>query len=279
MRQSFAPRDIPNSTPAPVWLAVTFAFMLALTFGTPGLAAAQQISGTVTDTLNRPLAQAKLELSNQNGVAVAHTTTDQTGRFTIGSAKTGIYSLAVSKAGFKSANKIIHVRRNAAETISLSLEAKTALKVPVQASLLRAPNGVSSTGAVKYTVTAQDISNLPQGENTNITDVLTQMPGVAIDQNQQIHIRNTEGPQFQYQINGVLVPLDINTNPPFLSMINPQFVKRLDLLDGVLPARYSYATGGVVDIQTKDGCAEPGGSVTMLVAQRQTLQPSAQLAG
>ena len=85
------------------------------------------------------------------------------------------------------------------------------------------------------------------------------MPGVAIDQNQQIHIRNTEGPQFQYQINGMLVPLDINTNPPFLSMINPLFVKQLDLLDGVLPARYSYATGGVVDIQTKDGCEQPGG--------------------
>src|SRR5271165_7432868 len=73
--------------------------------------------------------------------------------------------------------------------------------------------GASPAGANDYTVTNRDISNLPQGENTSITDVLTQMPGVAIDQNQQIHIRNTEGPQFQNQINGVLVPLDINTNP------------------------------------------------------------------
>ncbi len=125
--------------------------MLALTFGAPGMAAAQQISGTVTDTLSRPLAQVTLELRNQNGVAVAHTTTDQTGRFTIGSAKTGIYSLAVSKAGFKPANKIIHLRRNAAETISMTLEAKTALKVPVQASMLRAPNGVSSRPAQSST--------------------------------------------------------------------------------------------------------------------------------
>ena len=112
-----------------------------------------------------------------------------------------------------------------------------------------------------------------------MTDVLTHMPGVAIDQNQQIHIRNTEGPQFQYQINGILVPLDINTNPPFLSMINPQFVKQLDLLDGVLPARYSYATGGVVDIQTKDGCEQPGGSFTILGGQRDVVQPSGQYGG
>jgi hypothetical protein len=75
------------------------------------------------------------------------------------------------------------------------------------------------------------------------------------------------------------VPLDINTNPPFLSMINPQFVKQLDLLDGVLPARYSYATGGVVDIQTKDGCEQPGGSVTITGGQRDLLQPSGQYGG
>ncbi|MGB8841718.1 MAG: TonB-dependent receptor [Aliidongia sp.] len=139
--------------------------------------------------------------------------------------------------------------------------------------------GVSATGANEYSVTTEDILRLPAGTSTNITDVLAQMPGVAIDQNQQIHIRNTEGPQFQYQINGVLVPLDINTNPPFVSQINPEFVQQLNLLDGILPSRYSYATGGVVDIQTKDGCAHPGGSLTILGGQRGTFEPSVDYAG
>src|SRR5208282_5011793 len=116
--------------------------------------------------------------------------------------------------------------------------------------------GVSDTGAAMYGVGAQDIDNLPAGAQTPITDVLAQLPSVAIDQNQQIHIRNNEGPQFQYQINGVLVPLDINTNPPFISMLNSMFVSKAELLDGILPSRYSYATGGVVDIQTKDGCGD-----------------------
>ena len=105
------------------------------------------------------------------------------------------------------------------------------------------------------------------------------MPGVAIDQNQQIHIRNTEGPQFQYQINGVMVPLDINTNPPFVSMINPMFIKQMSLLDGILPSRYSYATGGVLNIETKDGCEQPGGSASMYGGQRDTVQPSFQYGG
>jgi hypothetical protein len=139
--------------------------------------------------------------------------------------------------------------------------------------------GISVSGANDYAVSSADISNLPAGDNTAITDVLAQMPGVAIDQNQQIHIRNTEGPQFQYQIDGALIPLDINTNPPFISMLNPLFIQRLDLLDGILPSRYSYATGGVVDIQTKDGCEQPGGSAAIFAGQRGMIQPSAQYAG
>jgi hypothetical protein len=139
--------------------------------------------------------------------------------------------------------------------------------------------GVSPNGATEYSVTAADILQMPLGVSTNITDVLAQMPGVAIDQNQQIHIRNTEGPQFQYQINGVLVPIDINTNPPFVSMINPDFVQKLDLLDGILPSRYSYATGGVVDITTKDGCEHPGGTLNFLGGQRGTIQTSADYSG
>lgn len=139
--------------------------------------------------------------------------------------------------------------------------------------------GVSDTGANDYSFNSADIGGLPAGDNTSITDVLTQMPGVAIDQNAQIHIRNTEGPQFQYQINGALIPLDINTNPPFISSINPLFISRLDLLDGILPSNYSYATGGVVDIQTKDGCRQPGGSATIYFGQHGMLQPSADYAG
>jgi TonB dependent receptor/TonB-dependent Receptor Plug Domain len=151
--------------------------------------------------------------------------------------------------------------------------------VVVEASSTAGP-AVSPAGANDYAASANDIAASPQGKTAPLTDVLAQMPGVAIDQNQQIHIRNTEGPQFQYQINGVLIPLDINTNPPFLSMINPMFIKRLDLLDGVLPARYSYATGGVVNIQTRDGCDEPAfGELSLRAGQRDTLEPGFEYSG
>jgi outer membrane cobalamin receptor len=134
-------------------------------------------------------------------------------------------------------------------------------------------------GANTYSVSGQDIENLPLGANTTFTDMLAQMPGVAIDQYQLVHIRDTEGAGFQYQLNGILIPVDINTNPPFMSMLNPMFIEHVDLLDGVVPARYSYAMGGILDIQTKDGFAQNGGSESTMVGQRQTIQQSAQYGG
>src|ERR1700683_2079828 len=280
MTSSFTPHTASNSSASRSTISrlVALAFAIVLGFASPGLTA-QQISGTITDAIGRPLAQVNLKLTDANGSVVIKTITDPAGHFKIDPPKTGVYSLLASKPGFKPARKVVAFPRSVTETISITMDAETALTVPVQANVLHGQNSVSTTGANKYTVTAQDISNLPQGENTNMTDVLAQMPGVAIDQNQQIHIRNTEGPQFQYQINGVTVPLDINTNPPFLSMINPMFVKQLSLLDGILPSHYSYATGGVVNIESKDGCEQPGGSARMDGGQRNTIQPSFQYGG
>src|SRR5271165_6029534 len=145
--------------------------------------------------------------------------------------------------------------------------------VVVEAQRMSGPE-VSESGAALYSVGAEDIDKLPAGSQTPLSEVLSQFPSVAIDQNQQIHIRSTEGPQFQYQINGLLVPLDINTNPPFISMLNTLFVDQLDLRVGVLPARYGYATGGVVDVRSKDGCHAPGGGLSLYGGQRATFSPS-----
>ncbi|HXN10536.1 MAG TPA: TonB-dependent receptor, partial [Steroidobacteraceae bacterium] len=48
----------------------------------------------------------------------------------------------------------------------------------------------------------------------------------------------------------------------------------MDLQEGVLPARFGLATGGVVAVQTKDGCRTPGGALSVFAGQRSTLSPS-----
>ena len=260
-------------------LAAVAVLVSILAWVAPGLADPAAVSGSVIDVSGKPLAGVEIELRDAGGSAVlAHGVSDAQGRFTFGPVEPGGYVLIARKTGFSPTTTPVTLPAAPAKTLALALAPEGLETVTVQAPRIGGP-GVSPSGANQYSVTAQDIDALPAGANTALSDVLAQMPGVAIDQNQQIHIRNTEGPQFQYQINGVLVPLDINTNPPFLSMINPLFIKQVDLLDGILPARYSYATGGVVDIETKDGCEQPGGSVTIFGGQRGTFQPSVQYGG
>jgi len=107
---------------------------------------------------------------------------------------------------------------------------------------------------------------------------MLQMPGVALDQNQEIHIRG-EHMGIQYQMNGIMLPLDINNDPTFTQLLNATFVKSVSLIDGVLPAQYGYRTSGVIDIQTRDGCDDKHNSATVFVGQRDTAQASFKLGG
>ncbi len=79
---------------------------------------------------------------------------------------------------------------------------------------------------------------------------------------------------------GVMVPIDINTNPPvYLDDKSRMFIKQMSLLDGILPSRYSYATGGILNIETTDGCEQSSGSASIYGGQRNTIQPSIQYGG
>ena len=103
---------------------------LALGLGSPCLASSQQISGTITDALGRPLAQVSLQLRDRNGQIIAHAATDEGGRFKIAPPKPGVYSLVAAKSGFKSASKIVVFPRNAGETISIALGAEKRADAP-----------------------------------------------------------------------------------------------------------------------------------------------------
>ena len=216
-------------------------------------ASLQPLTGTITDALRRPVPAVMVTLQSGDGRIIARTVTDEHGQFRLSVSLAGTYALATHKRGFKPATKIIIFPRRSGTGLEIVLEAEAALTLPVSAHRFPAQNGLSPTGTNKYTLTAKDITNLPEGEGTPLNQVMLQMPGVALDQNQEIHIRG-EHMGIQYQMNGILLPLDINTDPTFTQLLNAYFVKSVSLLDGVLPAHYGYRTSGVIDIHTKDGC-------------------------
>lgn len=237
-----------------------------------GESARHAIGGVVKDALGRPLQHVELTLQNEQGRTVSHARSDKTGRFLFEGVSPGVYAVMANKTGFKTGVSIVTVTGAGAEPIEIAMASETALTLRVTAARARrSRNVISETGNSQYTLTQHEIATLPQGANTPINQVLLQMPGVVQDEDQQVHIAG-EHADFQWRINGIMLPLDSSSG--FGQVLNSFFIRRISLMDGVLPASYGYRDAAVLDIETIDGCSQPGGNVSFYGGQRETMQPS-----
>ncbi len=132
-----------------------------------------------------------------------------------------------------------------------------------------------SLGATVYDFSRQAIETQPQGDNQPLNRLLLQAPGVAQDSFGQLHVRNDHA-NLQFRINGVELPEGINV---FGQALQTRLAHSVALITGSLPAQYGLRTTGVIDIQTKTGTLDPGGSATMYGGSQATLQPSAEWGG
>jgi outer membrane receptor protein involved in Fe transport len=130
-------------------------------------------------------------------------------------------------------------------------------------------------GATSYNFSPEALQNIPQGENAPLNQVLLQAPGVAQDSFGQIHLRG-EHANVQFRLNGVELPEGLSV---FGQVIAERFARSLTLITGALPAQYGFQTAGVVDIQTKTGITNPGGSISMYGGSWNWLQPSLEYGG
>ncbi len=262
--------------------------LIVLALGLPSVATAQEssassrgaaIQGLVNDALRRPLGNAKLTLKGRDSrLPVRRARSGPDGAFSFTDVAPGAYAIIAEKSGFKPATVIFTVTRGARlKPLTLSMESEQALSVGVSANRLSsAPNRLSPTGNSAYTFTKQDIDNLPQGQDTTLESLLTQMPGVSQSVDGRVHIRGAQA-NFQYVINGVVLPFD--TNSGFGQFLTPRFFDSVSLQTGILAPEYGFRTSGVIDIKTKDGCAEEGGNAEMYGGQRDTMMPNFELGG
>jgi outer membrane receptor protein involved in Fe transport len=152
-------------------------------------------------------------------------------------------------------------------------------EITVTAKRLTQPRATvaADIGASSYALTNQSIENLPGGDNASLSNVLLQAPGVAQDNmaNGAIHIRN-EHLAAQYRVNGVMLPDGVSF---FGEGISPRFIQSMNLITGTLPAQYGLRTSGVVDITTKSGVFQDGGSIGIYGGSYWTMQPSVDYGG
>ena len=136
---------------------------------------------------------------------------------------------------------------------------------------------IPDLGATAHTFSKEQIETLSQGANAPFNEVILRAPGVAQDSsaNGDLHVRG-EHANLQYRINDVLLPEGITG---FGLELDPRFVESMQLITGSLPAAYGFRTAGVVDIHTKSGAFENGGTAEMYGGSYDTLRPSFEYGG
>jgi len=138
-------------------------------------------------------------------------------------------------------------------------------------------NILPKIGVSSYEMSHQDIEALPQGSNAPLDKVLLQAPGVSQDSaaSGNLHVRN-EHANLQYRINGIIIPEGVSG---FGQLLDTSFVGNVTLVTGALPAQYGLRTSGLVDIQTRSGAFDGGGTVSIYGGNRSTVTPSIEYGG
>jgi outer membrane receptor for ferrienterochelin and colicins len=143
--------------------------------------------------------------------------------------------------------------------------------VVIAQHLNEARNGIQTqTGASTYVINEAAIDNAPGGDNSLLNQVVMQAPDVAQDSFGQFHVRG-EHNGLQYRLNGIILPEGISV---FGQSLDPKLISSLTLVTGALPAEYGLRTAGIIDLKTKSGVIDPGGSVSLYGGSHGTFQPS-----
>jgi outer membrane receptor protein involved in Fe transport len=128
----------------------------------------------------------------------------------------------------------------------------------------------TQTGASTYTIDAAAIAATPGGDNTLLNQVIMQAPDVAQDSFGQFHIRG-EHNGLQYRLNGIILPEGLSV---FGQSLDPRLISSMSLITGALPAEYGLRTAGIIDLKTKSGLVDSGGSVALYGGSHDTFAPS-----
>jgi outer membrane receptor protein involved in Fe transport len=136
----------------------------------------------------------------------------------------------------------------------------------------------TTVGANQSTIGKEDIQRLPQGENTPPDKVLVQtLPGVSQDSAESggIHVRNEHG-NVAYRLNGIMLPDGV---AGYGQVLETRMIGSLTLLTGALPAEFGLRTAAVVDIKTREGAFDGGGSVSVYGGSHDTFTTSYEYGG
>jgi outer membrane receptor protein involved in Fe transport len=132
-----------------------------------------------------------------------------------------------------------------------------------------------SLGASEYRIERDAIAALPGGPATPLNQILLQAPGVVQDSYGDIHVRG-EHRNLQFRLNGITLPEGLTG---FGQVFDGLGLSSVSLLTGALPAQYGLRTNAVIDLRTRSGALDPGGTIGVIGGSHGTLQTYGAWAG
>ena len=258
-----------------VWFILGVA--LALLGGVPQSGAAvpanQTIAGYVQNADLRRVAQATVELRDQEGTLVTSEATTDTGEFVLVVPNEGVFSVQAVQDTYRSEHVVITVGQEAPVPVVLTMTETKDIALEIVAPLLLIkPNSSSET----YSVSRRDIESLPRGNNLALQDALLTIPGAAYGSLKQVHIRQDHA-NLQFRIDGVPIPDTITSQ--FSDLLSPRVWERADVTLGGMEAQYGNRTAAVIDITSKSGTKPGFGSIGVFGGSNETVMPSFEYGG
>jgi hypothetical protein len=225
------------------------------------------LSGTIVDSSGGVVTGAKVVVTSQATAETRTVTSDSHGIFVVAALLPGVYSVEVSKAGFKTLN-VHDVKITVTETAGLNLQLEVghaAETVIVEAFAVQLQTESSTLGTV---TSGEQVRDLPL-VTRNYTQIVSLNPGVAADVNDAgaigrgnlgnggVPIVSNGGTQSDnnVQMNGVGIN-DLQSSGYFsggVAIPNPDTIQEFKVQTSQYDASYGRNAGANVDVITKGG--------------------------
>jgi len=217
-----------------------------------------KITGVITDKATRePLYFANVVLEGTDMGAA----TGEDGRYTIINIPAGVYTVIASYIGYKTTKvKNVQVMTGLTTTIDIELEPGEPIVGESVVKVAKKPIVQKDLTATTAVIEEKKIKEMPI---TEISEAVELQAGLIKDAGGGLHIRGGRSGEVSYWIDGV--PVTDMYDGGSVVEVNKDMVQELQVVSGAFNAEYGQAMSGIVNITTKSGSNDFGGSFSTYV--------------